>query len=154
MTDKARARRLSVRIRQLVAETLERTVKDPRLALVTVTDARVTPDLREATIFFTVYGDDAQWAASQAALASAKGLVRSTVGRALGVRFTPSITFLPDLIPGEARRVEILLAAARAADEQLAVARVGACPAGEPDPYRSPIEQAPIEQAPIEQASD
>lgn len=140
MTDRARARKLAVRIRQLVADILERQIKDPRLALVTVTDARVTPDLREATVFYTVYGDDAAWTESGAALESATGLVRATVGRALGVRFTPTITFVADIVPEEARRIEDLIAAAQAADAQVAAVRTRAAPAGEADPYRRPVE--------------
>ena len=136
MVDRARARKLAVRIRQVAAETLERQVKDPRLAMVTVTDARVTGDLREASVFYTVYGDDAAWTASSEALASATGLVRSAVGRALGVRFTPTVAFVPDHVPGEARRVDALLAAARDADATLSQVRAGKAPAGEADPYR------------------
>lgn len=142
MVDRARARKLAVRIRQVVAETLERQIKDPRLSLVTVTDTRLTGDLREATIFYTVLGDDAEWAGSAAALASATGLVRSTVGRALGVRFTPTITFVADHVPSEGRRVEALLALARDADASLSEVRAGKAPAGEPDPYRHRDEAA------------
>ena len=56
--DPARARKLGERIAQIVAEMLERRIKDPRLGFVTVTEARVTGDLREATVFYTVYGSD------------------------------------------------------------------------------------------------
>ncbi|HEY5335508.1 MAG TPA: 30S ribosome-binding factor RbfA [Mycobacteriales bacterium] len=141
MVDRARARKLAVRIRHVVAEALERQIKDPRLSLVTVTDTRLTGDLREATVFYTVLGDDAAWADSAAALASATGVVRSTVGRALGVRFTPTITFVADHVPSEGRRVEALLAAARDADATLSEVRAGKSPAGEPDPYRHREEQ-------------
>jgi ribosome-binding factor A len=140
MVDRARARKMAVRIRQVVAESLERQVKDPRLSLVTVTDARVTPDLREATIFYTVYGDDEAWTSSAAALASATGLVRASVGRALGVRFTPTIAFQADMVPSDARRVEALLEVAREADATLTEVRTGAEPAGEADPYKHPSE--------------
>ncbi|KPC93091.1 ribosome-binding factor A, partial [Streptomyces sp. NRRL F-6602] len=58
MADNARARKLADRIQVVVAETLDRRIKDPRLGFVTITDARVTGDLREATVFYTVYGDD------------------------------------------------------------------------------------------------
>ena len=54
----ARAKQLADRIQVLVAELLERRVKDPRLGFVTVTDARLTGDLREASVFYTVYGDE------------------------------------------------------------------------------------------------
>ena len=81
MADKARARRLAVRIREIVATALETQVKDPRLGLVTITDARVSPDLMDATVFYTVYGDDAERDGSAAALESARGVLRSA-GRA------------------------------------------------------------------------
>jgi len=140
VVDKARARRMAVRVRQIVAETLERQVKDPRLAMVTVTDTRVTPDLREASVFYTVYGDATARQESAQALASATGVVRSAVGKALGVRFTPTITFIADAIPENAASIAELLDEARRADEELARARVGATPAGEADPYRRPAD--------------
>ncbi|SCD45354.1 ribosome-binding factor A [Streptomyces sp. BvitLS-983] len=96
MADNARARKLADRIQVVVAETLDRRIKDPRLGFVTITDARVTGDLREATVFYTVYGDDEERAASAAALESAKGVLRSEVGRQTGVRFTPTLAFVPD----------------------------------------------------------
>ncbi|HEY0558730.1 MAG TPA: 30S ribosome-binding factor RbfA [Frankiaceae bacterium] len=156
MVDHARARRLAVRIRQITAATLEREVKDPRLAMVTVTDARVTPDLREATVYYTVFGDDTDRQGSAIALESARGVVRSAVGRALGVRYTPSIAFIEDVVPERAGRLEELLEKAREADAGLAAVRVGAEPAGDPDPYRVPRvrdeepEDAEVEPGPVE----
>ncbi|EFC81206.1 30S ribosome-binding factor RbfA [Parafrankia sp. EUN1f] len=140
MADPARARRLAVRIREVVASTLERGVKDPRLGMVTITDARVTPDLVDATIFYTVYGDDEARQASAAALESAKGMLRSQVGRATGVKVTPTLTFVHDRLPDDARHLEDLLSVARRRDAELALARQDAQPAGEPDPYRRPRE--------------
>jgi ribosome-binding factor A len=128
--DAARARRLGEAIAQIVAEMLERRVKDPRLGFVTVTEARVTGDLREATVFYTVYGSEEERAASAAALASATGLIRSEVGRQTGIKHTPSITFEPDTVPDTARNIEELVAKARDADAAVAAAREGA------DPYR------------------
>jgi ribosome-binding factor A len=136
MVDVARARRLAVRIREIAAATLELQVKDPRLGMVTVTDARVTPDLREATVFYTVLGDETAAAESAAALASATGVVRAAVGRQTGVRYTPSIQFVADTVPGVARDVEDLLATAHRADAAIAAARAGAAYAGDADPYR------------------
>lgn len=140
MADPARARRLAVRVREVVAAALERGVKDPRLGMVTITDARVTPDLMEATVFYTVYGDDEDRAASARALESAKGLLRSQVGKATGVKSTPTLTFVHDRLPDDAQHLNDLLAVARARDAELATAREGASPAGEPDPYRKPRE--------------
>ena len=134
--DSARARRLGEAIAQIVAEMLERRIKDPRLGFVTVTEARVTGDLREATVFYTVYGSDSERAESAAALASAAGLIRSEVGRQTGLKHTPSIAFEPDTVPDAARNIEELVERARVADAAVAAAREGARPAGDPDPYR------------------
>ena len=140
MTDIARARRLAQRIQVIAAETIERRVKDPRLGFVTITEARVTPDLREATIFYTVYGDAEARVASAAALESAKGVVRSAVGRETQVRFTPTITFLVDEVPETSSRIDELIAHARAEDEELAKSAAEALPAGDADPYRHPAD--------------
>jgi ribosome-binding factor A len=134
--DQARARKLGERIAQIVAEMLERRIKDPRLGFVTVTAARLTGDLREATVFYTVFGSDEEVAATAAALASATGLIRSEVGRQTGLKHTPSIAFVPDTLPEGARNIEEALARARAADAAVAAARRGAEPAGAADPYR------------------
>jgi ribosome-binding factor A len=131
---------LAVRVREVVAAALARGVKDPRLGMVTITDARVTPDLMEATVFYTVYGDDEARADSARALESAKGLLRSQVGRATGVKSTPTLTFVHDRLPDDAQHLNDLLAVARARDAELANAREGASPAGEADPYRKPRE--------------
>jgi ribosome-binding factor A len=140
--DAARARKLGGRIAQIVAEMLERRIKDPRLGFVTVTEARLTNDLREATVFYTVYGSAEERAGTAAALASAVGVIRSEVGRQTGLRHTPSLEFRPDTVPDNARNIEELVARARAADAALAAVREGAEPAGDPDPYRVPAADA------------
>lgn len=140
MVDEARIRKIAVRIRRVAADTLERGVKDPRiagpLALVTVTDARVSADLREATVFYTVLGDETARRETAAALESATGVVRSAIGRRTGMKFTPSLRFVADVIPDEARHIEELLDVARSADAEVASVRQGALPAGDADPYR------------------
>jgi ribosome-binding factor A len=136
--DAARARKLGGRIAQIVAEMLERRIKDPRLGFVTVTDARLTNDLREATVFYTVYGSADERAGTAAALASALGVIRSEVGHQTGLRHTPSLEFRLDTVPDNARNIEELVARAREADAALAAVREGAQPAGEADPYRVP----------------
>jgi len=140
MTDAGRANKLADRIVKIVAEMLERRVKDPRLGFVTVTDAKLTGDLREATVYYTVYGSADEQAGTAAALKSATGLIRSEVGRQTGLRHTPSLSFVRDTLPEGAQHLEELVAQARAADQALAQAREGAQPAGDPDPYRVPAE--------------
>jgi len=138
MVDQARARKLADRIAQIVAEMLERRIKDPRLGFITVTEARLTGDLREATVFYTVYGSSEERSATAAALASATGVIRSEVGHQTGLKHTPSLTFVADTLPEGARHMEDLVARAREADARLAQVREGAVPAGDPDPYREP----------------
>src|SRR5256714_12150841 len=110
---------MSMRVREIVAEVIERQVKDPRLGMVTLTDARMTPDLREATVFYTVWGDDAVRADTAVALESAKGVIRSAVGRGTGLKHTPTLAFVPDAIPENAKHIEELLEKAHAADEHV-----------------------------------
>jgi ribosome-binding factor A len=136
----ARARKLADRIRVIVAEMLETRVKDPRLGFVTVTDARLTRDLREATVFYTVYGDEDERADTATALESAKGVLRTEVGRQTGVRFTPSLTFVADALPDNARHIDDLLERAAQADADVQRQAMGARPAGDADPYRVPRE--------------
>jgi ribosome-binding factor A len=136
----ANTRRVAERITQIVAELLERRIKDPRLGFVTVTETRLTSDLREATVYYTVFGTPEEQAESAVALRSATGIIRSEVGRLLGLRHTPSIEFVPDVLPDSARHIEDLVAAARQADEELARSREGATWAGDPDPYKKPAD--------------
>jgi len=140
MPDPARARRLAKRISTIVASAIEYEIKDPRLTGVTITDAKVTNDLHDATLFYTVLGsslsDEPDYAGAAAALDKAKGVLRSKVGASLGVRFTPTLAFERDTVPDAAVRMEELLARARAADEDLARVREGARHAGDADPYR------------------
>ena len=138
MADNARAAKLADRIKVIVAEMLDRRVKDPRLGFVTVTDARLTGDLREATVFYTVYGDESARAGTAAALERVKGLLRTEVSRQTGVRYAPSLTFVADAVPENAAHIEGLLRAARESDAQVAGAAAGAAYAGEPDPYKPP----------------
>jgi ribosome-binding factor A len=147
MADVARARRLAGRIKQIVATGIEMQVKDPRLGMVTITDVRVTGDLHDATVFYTVFGDESAHAESAMALESAKGVLRTEVGRQTGVRFTPTLTFALDSVPETAKHIDDLLAVAAEADAKVEAARRGALPAGEPDPYRKPRDVADDDEA-------
>lgn len=140
MADKARARRLAKRIAQIVASALEHEAKDPRLARVTITDAKVTADLRDATVYYTVLPEsldtEPDTAGAAAALERAKGNLRTLVGQRTGVRYTPTLEFVADSVPDDARRIEDLLAVARQSDAEVAMLATEAEPAGEADPYR------------------
>ena len=143
-----RVRKIADRIQVIVAEMLERRIKDPRLGFVTITDVRVTGDSQQATVFYTVLAgaageqsDEKALADTAAALESAKGLIRSEVAKQLGMRITPSLTFVADALPETARHLDEVLERARKLDEEAAARRVEAY-AGEPDPYKKPREVA------------
>ncbi|GAA1943265.1 30S ribosome-binding factor RbfA [Amycolatopsis minnesotensis] len=146
MADPARARKLAKRISQIVASAIEHEIKDPRLNYVTITDTKITADLHDATVYYTVLGESLDaapdFAGAAAALESARGVLRSKVGQATGVRFTPTLTFFADTIPEDAQRIEDLLEKARQADAEVARRATGAQHAGEPDPYRVPREDS------------
>jgi ribosome-binding factor A len=141
MTESPRARRLADRIQEIVATTLDKRIKDPRLGFVTLTEVRVTGDLQHATVFYTVYGSEEEREASAAALRSATGMLRREVGRQTGVRLTPTLEFVLDAIPENARNIEDLLVEARGRDAELQNLKEGAQYAGEADPYKAPREQ-------------
>ena len=138
-----RVRKIADRIHVIVAEMLERRIKDPRLGFLTVTDVRLTGDSQQATIFYTVLGEDDDLTNTATALESAKGLLRSEVAKQLGMRQAPSLTFIHDALPETARHLDEVLAKARESDDAVAAARAGAVHAGESDPYRKPREDEP-----------
>ncbi|MDO5513129.1 30S ribosome-binding factor RbfA [Corynebacterium sp.] len=141
MADHARAARLAKRIQTIVASAIEREVKDRRLELVTVTDTRVTGDLHDATVFYTVRGrsieDEPDYDEAAEALHRARGQLRKIVGDQLGVRFTPTLSFEVDTVPEASAHMEELLARARARDEELAKLKENARPAGDANPYKT-----------------
>src|SRR3984893_15506570 len=140
MVDVGRARRLSKRIGTIVASAIEFQIKDPPLAFVTITETKVTGDLHDATVYYTVRGetldDEPDYAAAAAALERAKGTLRTKVAAGTGGRFPPTLTFTRDTTADSVQRMDELLERARAADADLARVRSGAKPAGEADPYR------------------
>ncbi|WP_431800252.1 30S ribosome-binding factor RbfA [Microbacterium kunmingense] len=133
-----RQARLADRIKVLIAERLEKGLRDPRLGFVTITDVKVTGDLQHASVFYTVLGDEEARLASGEALRRATGMLRSEVGRGLGVRLTPTLEFIPDALPENAGHIEDLLRQARERDAAVAGLASSATYAGEADPYLKP----------------
>lgn len=136
-----RSRKIADRIQVIVAEMLERRIKDPRLGFVTVTDVRVSGDNQQASVFYTVFGAAEDLAGTAAALESAKGLIRSEVAKQLGMRHAPTLEFHHDALPETARQLDEVLARARAIDEQVAATAAGAAYAAGEDPYKKPREE-------------
>lgn len=145
MADKARAARMAKRIQTIVASAIERQIKDRRMELITVTDTRVTGDLHDATIYYTVRGREVDESpdldAAAEALHRARGQLRKIVGEELGVRFTPTLSFEVDSVPEASAHMEALLARARARDAELARLKENATPAGDPNPYKTDGEE-------------
>lgn len=133
-----RTQKVADRIKVVVAQLLETKIKDPRLGFVTVTDARITGDLQRASIFYTVFGDDEARSATAAALESAKGLIRSAVGRELQTRVTPSIEFFVDGMSESTQALDSLLNRVHELDAQVAQLRTNATYAGGKDAYKAP----------------
>lgn len=135
MSDPAKVRKHAERVRELVASAV-RTLKDPRLGMVTITDAKITADLREATVFYTVLGDAAEQADTAAALDSAKGMLRGPVGRALGLRHSPSLAFVLDNVQTHVKQIDDLLTEAKQRDAQVQELAARAAYAGDAQPYK------------------
>lgn len=138
MVDVARARKLAERIKVLVAEALEKAVKDPDLGFVTLTEVKVTPDLQHAQVFYTVLGSDEDRARSSEIIKRNTGRIRGEVGHNLSIRLTPTLEFIADELPENAAHMNELLAEARAKDAEVARLAAAAKPAGDANPYREP----------------
>lgn len=145
MVDHPRALKVADRIKVVVAQMLETRVKDPRLGFVTITDVRVTGDLQNASVFYTVFGDDEARDGTAKALESAKGLIRSEVGKQTGIRLTPTIEFILDAVPETAATLDSALLEARRRDAELEKVRRDAQYAGEADPYKKPRDEDDVE---------
>jgi len=155
MTDhEARVRRLADHIKMILAELLERKIKDPRLGFITITDVRLTNDMREATVFYTVLGEDEDRVSTAAALESAKGHLRTEVGRITGVRFAPSLTFVLDALPTTVAHIEELLKQAAESDAAVTGKAKAANYAGDPDPYRVVPAEGAVEPSDDDDADD
>lgn len=145
MVDHPRARKLADRIQQIVAQMLDTRVKDPRLGFVTVTDVRVTGDLQHASVFYTVLGDEEAREGTAKALESAKGLIRSEVGKQTGIRLTPTLEFHLDAVPETAAHLDAALLEAARRDKEVSALATGAQYAGDADPYRKPADDEDAE---------
>jgi ribosome-binding factor A len=104
-----RPEQLAEVIREEVSQIVGFELEDPRVETVTVTDVRVTENLRDATIYFTSAGADAEKAAAHKALQHAAQYVRRQLGTVLNLRYTPELHFVRDTVEESAARVEELL---------------------------------------------
>jgi ribosome-binding factor A len=94
--------------REILAEEIPR-LKDPRVGFVTVTHVDVSPDLRKATVFYTVMGQDKDHRRTRAGLLSARTHLRAVLGHQVRMRFTPDLEFEEDVGLTQVERVTQLL---------------------------------------------
>lgn len=104
-----RIRKIQEFIKQEVSRIILQELKDPRLGFVTVTDVRITGDLREATVYVSLFGSDEEKKNTLAALAKANGFIRSEVGKHLGIRYSPQIGFKEDQSLDYGMKIEKIL---------------------------------------------
>ena len=140
MSNSPRARKLADQIRRILAERLQKGLRDPDMGYVTITDVRVSGDLQHATVFYTVLGSDEERDATAHALERATGMLRTEVGKHLRIRLVPSLEFVADALPGTVDDIERLLKEAQSRDEGVRQSAQTAQPAGEANPYRQPAE--------------
>ncbi len=109
MSSDVRVRKLQGFIKEEVSRMLMHGLKDPRIGFVTVTDVKVTGDLREATIYVSLFGSDQEKKDSLQALKHARGHIRSEIGKVLNIRYTPSIDFEMDTSLDYSMHIDALL---------------------------------------------
>lgn len=106
---KFRRQRIGDQIRVELADLLQHEVRDPRIGFVTVTEVRMSPDLKYARAYVSIFGDEQQKRDSFAALERAVGFLRSQVGKRLALRFVPELRFVLDETLDTSERIESLL---------------------------------------------
>jgi ribosome-binding factor A len=116
-----RPERLAEQIKEEISLIIAGEVEDPRVGFVTVTDVKLSADLRHAKVYVSVIGTDNQVKGSLAALRHASGFIRAQLGAVLRMRHTPELHFAYDDAEVRAARIEELLseeaAAARERDQ-------------------------------------
>jgi ribosome-binding factor A len=106
--ERIRPDRVAEEFREVLAEEIPR-LKDPRIGFVTVTRVDVSSDLRRATVYYTVLGENRDHAATGAGLRSARPHLRSELGRQVRLKFTPELSFEEDVGLTQVERVTELL---------------------------------------------
>ena len=104
-----RRERLGDQLRVEIADLIQKEVRDPRVGFVTVTEVRMSPDLKHARVYVSILGDEAQSAESLDALERSRGFLKSQIGHRLKLRYVPQLRFVLDETLDESARIESLL---------------------------------------------
>jgi ribosome-binding factor A len=114
----SRAERVGKLVRAEISALLLKGIKDPRIGLATVTDVEMSPDLRQARVFVSIYGDQAVKQETLKGLNEATGFIRHQLGRHLSLRFVPALTFIFDPSIEEGARMDRLLRSLESGQQQ------------------------------------
>ena len=104
-----RRERLGDQLRVEIADLIQKEVRDPRVGFVTVTEVRMSPDLKHARVYVSILGDEAQTAESLDALERSRGFLKSQIGHRLKLRYVPQLRFVLDETLDKSARIESLL---------------------------------------------
>ncbi len=104
-----RQRRVEELLKEEISRIVQFKIRDPRLGFVTVTDVEISPDLKHAHVFVSIYGEQAQINRSMECLTASAGFVRATLGHSIELRYTPELTFVYDESVARAARITKLL---------------------------------------------
>lgn len=104
-----RAERISIKIQQAITELLTKKISDPRIEMATVSRVKLTPDLRLASIYVTVFGDKDRIAATLAGFKNSKGFIKKHIAPQLGLKYMPELRFFHDDSFDKAARMDALI---------------------------------------------
>ncbi|MCF8074825.1 MAG: 30S ribosome-binding factor RbfA [Desulfotignum sp.] len=104
-----RAERISTKIQQAITELLTKKLSDPRIDMATVSRVKLTPDLRLASIYVTVFGDEDRIAATLAGFKNSKGFIKKHIAPQLGLKYMPELRFFHDDSFDKAARMDALI---------------------------------------------
>ena len=117
MADSRRQDRVGALIQRELSEIIQRSVKDPRVAFCTVTQAEMSPDLKYVDVKVSVIGDEAQKDETLAGLKSAAGFLRREIGNRLTLRYSPELRFTIDESADYLFKIDGLLKSITSEDE-------------------------------------
>lgn len=109
MSTHKRPERVAQMVQHLLGERFARGMRDPRIGLVTITGVKMSPDLREARVYWTVHGDAEQRRHTARGLENARGFLRHEIGVELRLRVTPDLHFTYDEAIDRGERIEQLI---------------------------------------------
>lgn len=107
--DYPRAARLGEAIKEEISDIIQRGLKDPRIGFVTITGVEVSHDLRHATVFFSILGSESERKETLAGLDSARGYIRTELGKRIRLKFLPELSFKLDKTIEESQRITELI---------------------------------------------